>query len=175
METITSLHAKSRTRPTLRFMLSHPAHVISLGFGSGLAPVAAGTWGTLFAWLSFAALNRWFDRWLSDPVWLALIAATFLLGSWAAQRTGEALGQPDNSHMVVDEIVAFWLVLFMLPDRSWPTAAGAFVLFRFFDIVKPPPIRAWDARFKHGFGVMLDDLVAAFYTLLVIAVWMRVS
>jgi len=155
-------------RPSWRLMLSHPAHQLSFGFGSGLLRPAPGTWGTLFGWLVYAVL----DPWLSRTTWVAVIAVTFLLGAAAAERTGKALGRPDHGSIVIDEIVAFWIVLWMLPGGAL-TQAAAFVGFRFFDIVKPPPISAVDRRFKNGVGVMLDDLIAAFYTLLVAAVLVR--
>ena len=79
----------------------------------------------------------------------------------------------DHGAWVWDEVVAFWLVLCFIP-ATFAAQAWAFVLFRFFDIVKPPPIRQWDTQLKNGFGVMWDDIVAAFYTLLVIALWTRV-
>jgi len=155
-------------RPSARFMLSHPAHQVSFGFGSGLIRPAPGTWGTLFAWLVFVVL----DPWLGDAGWAIVIASTFVLGAAAAQRTGRALGRPDHGAIVIDEIVAFWLVLWLLPGGVI-TQAFAFLGFRFFDILKPPPIRAVDRRFKNGVGVMLDDLLAAFYTLLVASVLAR--
>jgi phosphatidylglycerophosphatase A len=99
-----------------------------------------------------------------------------VIGAAAAQVTGRRLGAADSGHIVIDEIVAFWIVLLLLPGRAAHGGAmliAAFVLFRFFDIVKPPPIRALDARFKNGAGVMADDLVAAFYTLLVLAIGVR--
>ncbi|MGB2816783.1 MAG: phosphatidylglycerophosphatase A [Burkholderiaceae bacterium] len=149
--------------------MSHPAHQLSFGFGSGLLRPAPGTWGTLFAWLVFVVL----DPWLGDVAWAVVIVATFVLGSVAADRTGKALGRPDHGAIVIDEIVAFWLVLWLLPAGLF-TQAVAFVGFRLFDILKPPPIGALDRRFKNGVGVMLDDLLAAFYTLLVAAALMRV-
>ena len=156
--------------PDWRFLLRSPWHLIALGFGSGLPRFAPGTCGTAFAWASFAVLARWLD----DPGWAVLVALAFVIGMHAAQRTGARLGDIDSSHIVIDEIVAFWIVLWLLPARA-PTwfAPLAFVLFRMFDIGKPAPIRRLDARIKNGFGVMLDDLVAAFYTLLVIAVLWR--
>lgn len=151
-------------RPTLRLLLSHPAHFISLGLGSGLAPRAPGTVGTLAAWLLYPLLRAP----LSDFVFLALLASFFVAGILAAERTGRALGVPDHGAIVWDEMVAFWLVLFFAPPGlAWQ--ALAFALFRFFDIVKPPPVRWADARVKGGFGVMLDDLVAAGYALLALA------
>jgi phosphatidylglycerophosphatase A len=159
-----------RPAPSWRLMLSHPAHVLAFGFGSGLLRPAPGTWGTLFAWMVFVAL----DPWLSDAGWAAMIVATFALGAAAAQRTGRVLGHADHGAIVVDEIVAFWLVLWLLP-KGLTTQAAAFLAFRFFDILKPPPIRAVDRRFKHGIGVMLDDVIAAFYTLLVAALLLRLA
>ena len=148
--------------------MSHPAHQLSFGFGSGLIRPAPGTWGTLFAWLVFVVL----DPWLGDAGWAIVIASTFVLGAAAANRTGRALGRPDHGAIVIDEIVAFWLVLWLLPGGAI-TQAVAFLGFRFFDILKPPPIRAVDQRFKNGVGVMLDDLLAAFYTLFVASVLAR--
>ncbi len=157
------------TPPSWRLMMSHPAHQLSFGFGSGLIRPAPGTWGTLFAWLVFVVL----DPWLGDVGWAIVIASTFVLGAAAANRTGRALGRPDHGAIVIDEIVAFWLVLWLLPGGVM-TQAVAFLGFRFFDILKPPPIRAVDQRFKNGVGVMLDDLLAAFYTLFVASVLARV-
>ena len=87
--------------------------------------------------------------------------------------TGRALGVHDHGGIVFDEIVAFLLVMFMIPKTLWWQVAG-FLLFRFFDIVKPPPIGHFDRTLKGGFGVMLDDLLAAFYVLLAIAIWKTV-
>ena len=156
------------TPPSWRLMMSHPAHQLSFGFGSGLIRPAPGTWGTLFAWLVFVVL----DPWLGDAGWATVIASTFVIGAAAASRTGRALGRPDHGAIVIDEIVAFWLVLWLLPGGVM-TQAVAFLGFRFFDILKPPPIRAVDRRFKNGVGVMLDDLLAAFYTLLAASVLAR--
>lgn len=159
-------------RPTVRFMLASPWHLIALGAGSGLPRAAPGTWGTLLAWLLFLRLDQSLGPWS----WWLLVAAMLVIGSVAAQVTGQRLGVPDSGHIVIDEIVAFWIVLLLLPGNAAQGGAlfvAAFVLFRFFDIVKPPPIRALDARFKNGAGVMVDDLVAAFYTLLVLAIGIR--
>lgn len=160
------------SRPTLRFMLASPWHLIALGCGSGLPRIAPGTWGTLFAWLLFLRL----DQSLGPRAWWLVIGAMLAVGAVAAQMTGRRLGVADSSHIVIDEIVAFWIVLLMLPEgsaRGGLTLIAAFALFRFFDVVKPPPIRDLDARLKNGLGVMADDLVAAFYTLLTLAVALR--
>ncbi|MCW2312878.1 phosphatidylglycerophosphatase A family protein [Rhodoferax antarcticus] len=166
--------------PTSRFMMAHPAHVLALGFGSGLSPKAPGTAGTLWAWLSFALLqNR-----LSDTQWGALIAVSVLLGWWACTITARHMRVMDPGSIVWDEIAAFWGVLWLASPMEFWGQAAAFALFRFFDAAKPGPV-AWADQLYHGvdpatdpaawrkagWGIMLDDLVAAFCTLLVIALW----
>jgi phosphatidylglycerophosphatase A len=154
-------------KPGIRFLFAHPAHFIACGFGSGLSPVAPGTAGTLAAWLLFPLIKPYF----SDVGFFVFLAAAFVVGIFAASRTGRALGVPDHGAIVCDEIVPFWLVLLITPETFlWQLAA--FIWFRFFDIVKPQPARWIDGHMKHGFGVMLDDLVAAGYTLLVLALFM---
>ncbi len=147
--------------PDLRFLLAHPAHLIALGFGSGLAPKAPGTVGTVLGLPLFWAITAIAP---DLPNQLILIAATFLLGIWACARTGRALGVADHGGMVWDEIVAFALVLLFTP-AGWMWMLAAFGLFRLFDIVKPWPIRFFDIRLKNGFGVMFDDLLAAGYAI----------
>lgn len=155
-----------------RFLLSHPAHVIALGFGSGLSRVAPGTVGSLWAWLSFAVLQPH----LGDTQWALLLLLSLPLGIWASAVTATHLQVQDPGCIVWDEIVAFWLVLWLIaPTDVWGQLA-AFALFRFFDAAKPGPVGWADRHFK-GFGargawgIMFDDLVAAFCTLLVIACW----
>jgi phosphatidylglycerophosphatase A len=156
-------------RPTIAFLFHHPAHFIALGAGAGLAPVAPGTFGTLVA-IPLALLLRAYAGAVEFVVAIVILS---VVGVWAAQVTGRHLGVPDHGAIVVDEIVAFLLVLFMVgPD--WNRVAFAFLIFRLFDIVKPPPIRQLDAAMKNGVGVMLDDLLAAGYTLVVLAIWQRV-
>ena len=158
------------SRPDLKFLFAHPAHLIAFGFGSGLAPKAPGTVGTLLGlplfWLVMTAAPDFPNR-------LILLIAAFLLGVWACGRTGRALGVADHGGMVWDEIVAFALVLLFVPALPFPPAGWlwttvAFALFRLFDILKPWPIRLADARLKNGFGVMFDDLLAALYAIAVI-------
>ena len=152
------------SRPDFRFLFAHPAHLIAFGFGSGLAPKAPGTAGTLLGlplfWLIVAVTPDPTNR-------IILLIAAFLLGVWACGRTGRALGVADHGGMVWDEIVAFALVLLFTP-ASWPWIALAFELFRLFDILKPWPIRFADMHLKSGFGVMFDDLLAAGYAIAVI-------
>jgi phosphatidylglycerophosphatase A len=149
-------------------VLRHPAHFIAFGGGVGLAPAAPGTFGTLAAFPLYWLLDRCLDP-LEFGVAVALL---FALGVWACAETGRALGNSDHGGMVWDEVVAFLIVLFFTPAGGY-WQAGAFLLFRFFDILKPPPIGYLDRRVRGGFGVMLDDLMAAFYTVLVLAMAKR--
>ncbi|HEY8070111.1 MAG TPA: phosphatidylglycerophosphatase A [Burkholderiales bacterium] len=155
-------------RPTAKFAFSHPAHFVALGFGAGLSPFAPGTAGTMLAipiwWLIGGAY---------EPLpLLGFLALLFAAGVWACELTGRHLGVSDHGAMCWDEIVAFLLVLAMVPEDPWWQVA-AFFLFRAFDVVKPPPIREFEMRFKGGFGVMFDDILAAGYTLLVLAIAKR--
>jgi phosphatidylglycerophosphatase A len=151
--------------PDGRFLLSHPAHFVALGFGSGLAPKAPGTCGTL------AALGLyWMLAPVLPPLAIAFVAVPlFFLGIWAAERTARDLGVQDHGSIVIDEIAAF-LPLAALASASLVLQAVAFGLFRLFDIWKPPPIRLLEQRLKGGFGVMFDDLVAACYAYVVLIV-----
>ena len=152
------------TKPKLAFLLAHPAHFFALGCGSGLAPKAPGTFGTLFAWLTFNGFQPFF----SDAGLLFLLCAAYLGGIWFIEITGRHLGDPDHGSIVWDEIVPFWLVLLLTPPGFlWQLTA--FLLFRLFDISKPQPAKYFDDHVKNGFGVMADDLVAAGYTLVVLA------
>ena len=174
MNEVPSLSAQALPpqRPTAAFMLSHPAHVLALGFGSGLAPFAPGTWGTFWAWIVFLVLQQWLT-----PAHLGgLVALSLPLGWWACTVTARNMRVADPSSVVWDEVVAFWIVLWVLLPAGWITQLAAFVLFRFFDAAKPGPVGWADRAFKGGgwrggFGILLDDLVAAFCTLLVIALW----
>ncbi len=174
-------------RATFAFMRRHPAHWIALGFGSGLAPRAPGTVGTLWGWVSFLVL----DRWLDAEGWAVLIVLALLVGQWAATRTAQHLGVADPGAIVWDEVVAFWIVLWLLMPAPWWAQLAAFALFRYFDAAKPGPVRWADGLFKRpagqdvgrglggeigwrqGLGILFDDLVAAGCTLLFIALWVR--
>lgn len=139
-------------------MFAHPAHCIAFGFGSGLSPWAPGTVGTLLAIPLFYLLALV----LSVEAILAVAVLFFRIGVWACDRAGRALGVTDHGGMNWDEIVAFLLVLAFCPAAlHWQLVA--FVLFRLFDIMKPPPIRVIERDLPGGWGVMTDDLMAAFY------------
>ena len=158
-------------RSMMQFMRAHPAHLLAQGFGSGLSPIMPGTAGTLFGWVSFVALSNAWPAAFTLLHWAWIIVAGFAIGVWACGRTGRAMGVSDHGSMVWDEIIAFWLVLLFVMPAGFSTQLWAFVLFRFFDMVKPQPIRYFDKHVKGGFGVMWDDIVAAFYTLLLLALW----
>lgn len=157
-----------RRRPGLHFLLSHPAHFLALGFGTGLAPRGPGTAGTLLAfplyWLLAPALD-------AGP-FLLLLTALAVAGVAVCQRTAQDLGVEDPSCVVWDEVVAFLGVLFFTPPGlAWQLAA--FALFRFFDIAKPGPVRWAEMRWRGGLGVMADDLVAGLLALVVLALARR--
>lgn len=157
-------------RPNWRFVLSRPAHFLAFGFGSGLSPVAPGTAGTLAAFPLYWLLAPW----LSHPAFSLLLLAGFVLGVAWCGSTGRALGVEDYGGIVWDEIVAFLLVLLWIPQGVFWFGA-AFLLFRLLDIWKPFPIRQVERRLEGGLGVMVDDLIAAGYTLAIIhgGMWLR--
>ena len=155
-------------RPGFRFVFSHPAHFVAFGFGAGLSPFAPGTAGTLVGFPIFWLVGPRYSPWEM----LVLVAVLFGIGVWACGVTGRNLGISDHGGMCWDEIVAFLLILEIAPDGPyWQLAA--FFLFRIFDVVKPSPIRELEKRMKGGFGVMFDDILAAGYTLLALAIIKR--
>jgi phosphatidylglycerophosphatase A len=164
--------APPTVRPTGAFVLAHPAHFIALGAGSGLSRFAPGTAGTLWAWAAFVLLQPF----LSDLGWATLIGLGTLVGWWACTVTAQHMRVADSGHIVWDELVAFWLVLWLVTPASFWGQLVAFALFRFFDAVKFGPMAWADQTFKGfgprgGFGILLDDFAAAGCTLLVIALW----
>lgn len=148
---------RGRRQPDLPFLLAHPAHFLALGFGAGLSPRAPGTLGTLVAfplyWLLSASTLYW--------AWMLLFLA---LGLWVCDVAGRHLGVADHGGIVWDEVAAFLLVLPFAP-QTFPGFILAFALFRLFDIWKPFPIGWLDARVQGGLGVMLDDVLAAGYSI----------
>lgn len=151
--------------PKLISLCKNPFHLMSLGFGSGLAPKAPGTFGTVAALIIYVALLQH----LTQPVYLATLVAVSGLGVFLCGQTAKAMGAHDHPAIVWDEFAGFWLTAYMLPDGWWWLLA-AFVLFRLFDIVKPWPISWLDKRMKGGFGIMIDDIVAGLFAWLVIQV-----
>jgi phosphatidylglycerophosphatase A len=145
--------------------LSHPAALIATGFGIGLLPRAPGTWASLatlpLGWLIAIEFG---------PLGLLVAAATaFAAGWWASAITAKASGIVDPGFIVVDEIAAQLLILTLAP-LDWRFYLAAFVLFRLFDIWKPFPVNHLDRTIKGGFGIMLDDVAAAAYALMLIVI-----
>tara|TARA_R110000824_G_scaffold155226_1_gene327461 strand:- start:10321 stop:10818 length:498 start_codon:yes stop_codon:yes gene_type:complete len=140
-----------------------PVAFIATWFGSGLLPKAPGTWGTI------AALPPAYVIALTGGSYSLLLAAVFafLIGTWSSEQYARACGKPDPSEVVIDEVAAIWLVLAFVPLSliGWGVA---FIVFRFFDIVKPWPVSLADTKLKGGFGIMFDDIIAAGYAILVI-------
>ena len=160
---------KTLTRGQCRALLTHPAGWIASGFGSGLFPRAPGTAGSL------VALIPWWFALRGLPVaWYAtVLVLSFALGVWACDVAGKRLGVDDHRALVWDEFVGQWIALCAAPF-GWPWLIAGLVLFRLFDVWKPWPIRIADRRVHGGFGVMLDDVLAGIYALIVmqIAAWL---
>lgn len=142
--------------------LANPIHLLAFGLGSGLAPKAPGTFGTLAA-LPFL----WPLSLLPLPGYLAVVALAFLLGVFLCDRTARDLGVHDHPGIVWDEFVGLFLTFSAVP-LSWPGLLLGFCLFRLFDILKPWPIGWLDRRVGGGLGIMLDDLLAGVYAWLVL-------
>ncbi len=147
--------------PNLR-SLCDPIHFLALGFGSGLAPKAPGTFGTLAAIPLYLLLSG-LESWLYAVV--TLVAA--IAGFWICGQSAKRLNVHDHPAIVWDEIVGYLITMFMLPDSLEWVVAG-FVLFRFFDILKPWPISWLDRHLKGGFGIMVDDIVAGLFSLAIL-------
>ena len=157
-----AVHERHRVSwPTLAWVYGRLYRTLAFGFGVGLLRPGSGTWGSVLAfalWWPLSLVFPW--EWLGAFILLASIA-----GIWICHRTVQELGVHDHVGVVWDEIAAVWLVLWVLPEVLWVALLG-FVLFRIFDVAKPWPIRSLDAQVGGGFGVMLDDWVAALYAIL---------
>lgn len=132
----------------------NPIHLLAFGFGSGAAPKAPGTWGTLVAVLIYWPLSQ-----LSPEHYLLMLLVTSVMGIYICGQTARDLGVHDHGSIVWDEFVGFWITMFAAPV-GWVWVVVGFVLFRFFDIIKPWPISWIDKKITGGFGIMLDDVIA---------------
>ena len=132
----------------------NPIHLLALGFGSGAAPKAPGTCGTLVAVLIYWPLSQ-----LSPEHYLLMLLVTSVMGIYICGQTAKDLGVHDHGSIVWDEFVGFWITMFAAPV-GWVWVVVGFVLFRFFDIIKPWPISWIDKKITGGFGIMLDDVIA---------------
>lgn len=154
---------------TFTSLVKKPVHFFAFGLGSGLIHPAPGTWGTLAATILYYPLSCLLTGPITTTVFLL---ATFAIGCWLCDKTSHDLGVHDFGEIVWDEFVGVWIVLAYLPSALWqrwgilPCYLAAFLLFRVFDIAKPPPIRQIDRRTPGGFGIMLDDVLAAIYALI---------
>lgn len=171
-------------KPSFKWMAGNINRSIALGFGSGLTNLAPGTAGTLWAWAIFLVADYVFPI-SAMPALLWALVAGFIWGSWVCGCVSEELGKRDFGGIVWDEMIAFWLILtLIMPTNLWMQIL-AFALFRFFDAVKPGPIGMIDRHFKNtanldapstkpqilwrGFGIMIDDIAAALFTILTLA------
>jgi len=148
-----------------RLLLKQPVHFVAFGFGSGLSPKAPGTMGTLVAIPLYLLICQ-----LPLMFYSVIVIAGFALGLYVCGKTSNDLRVHDHSGIVWDEIIGYWLTMFAIPV-SWQSALAGFVLFRLFDIWKPFPIRLLDKHVKGGFGVMIDDVLAAFYAWFCLFFW----
>ncbi len=142
------------------FNLKKPTHFFALGFGLGLAPKAPGTFGT-FAALPFILLT------MTQSLYLQLIVALIIcvFGFWVCGKAARDVGVHDHPAIVWDEVAGYYITMLGVAITPWTLLAG-FILFRFFDIVKPWPIKLLDKHVKGGFGIMVDDILAGVFSLL---------
>jgi len=182
-------HIELTTQISIKWLFMRPWRILAFGFGSGISRIGPGTIGTLWAWAMALVAQFFLPNWSPVGV-VVLLGVGFLLGIWSCGKTGADLSEFDHSGMVWDEIIAFWLILFFIFPTNWKVQFMAFIVFRFFDIAKPGPIRHLDSYFKNwipagflgkwpntvrGFGVMIDDLLAAFFTLLVLSIFAKLG
>lgn len=150
--------------PLKRISLKNPVHLLAVGLGAGLCRPAPGTWGSALGTLLGVMLLAL----LGTKTFLILTALCFVLGCYLCQKTADDMGVHDHGAIVWDEFVGVFIVLAAIPTLSLPWILTAFVLFRFFDILKPFPIRYFDNKLESGFGIMVDDVLAAIYAVIVI-------
>lgn len=141
-------------------------HWVAFGFGSGTAPKAPGTMGSLAALITLPMF-----AWLSWPGQVVWVLVAFAVGVWICEQTVRDLGVDDHPGIVWDEFVGIWLVFIAVP-LTWETLILGFVLFRIFDVLKPWPIRWLDRRVKGGFGVMIDDVLAGIFAWILLQLWL---
>lgn len=139
--------------------MKNPTHLLAFGFGLGLAPKAPGTFGTLAALPFFALMQH-----LSMPVYAAIVALMGVIGIYLCDKTARDMGEHDHPGIVWDEVVGMLITMAALPN-GWHWWLIAFIAFRFFDIIKPWPIRLLDRHVHGGFGIMIDDVLAGFFGL----------
>ncbi|BDR35081.1 TPA: phosphatidylglycerophosphatase A [Photobacterium damselae] len=144
--------------------LSNPWHLLATGFGSGLAPIVPGTVGTLAAIPLYWVLAQ-----LPFLLYLLAIVIAAIVGVTICQKTSDDMKVHDHGSIVWDEFVGFWITMAIAPTISWQWILAGFILFRFFDMLKPWPISWLDKHVSGGFGIMIDDIVAGFMAM--ISLW----
>lgn len=144
----------------VQFTLSNPVHFLALGFGSGLIKPAPGTWGTLSAIPLYLLMLMFMSS--SSMLYMAIIVVSFVLGIYLCGKTAADVGVHDHGAIVWDEIVGFFITMMFVP-LTWPNVLLGFLLFRFFDILKPWPIKLLDKHVHGGFGIMIDDVLAGVF------------
>ncbi|WP_325893641.1 phosphatidylglycerophosphatase A [Grimontia sp. NTOU-MAR1] len=149
--------------PISKIRLSNPVHLLATGFGSGLSPIMPGTMGTL------AAVPFYYLLVSLSPLALAIaIVVGSLVGIYLCERTSSDMGVHDHGSIVWDEFVGFWITMFLVPVTDWQVVLAGFIIFRFFDMVKPWPISWLDKKVHGGFGIMLDDIVAGLMSMVIL-------
>jgi phosphatidylglycerophosphatase A len=156
-------HTTTENTLLKKVALGTPSGLLAFGFGSGLSPFAPGTMGTLVAIPFIFALKG-----LGDTGFWIVLSLLFLLGIAVCGRASRKLGVHDHGGIVWDEMVGYWLSVAFVP-MQWHWLLAAFFLFRFFDIYKPWPIRQLDRKVGGGFGIMIDDIIAGLFTMIVLA------
>ncbi len=156
--------------PKFSVLITRPVQLLALGFGSGLSPKAPGTFGSIAA-LPFFFLLLYLPLWM----YIAILLVSFFVGIYLCGKTAKDLGVHDHPAIVWDEFVGLWLALLPLVAVEftlWGVVLG-FVLFRFFDIVKPWPIRYFDQHVHGGLGIMVDDVFAGVFAAipLLLVIW----
>lgn len=145
-------------------ILLNPIHCLAFGFGSGLAPKAPGTFGTLMAVPFYLLMAH-----LGWPIYALIVVVAFFIGVYLCGKTADDLGVHDHPGIVWDEFVGFWITMFMAP-AGWLWLLLGFALFRLFDIWKPWPIKYFDQNMTSGMGIMIDDVLAGVYALIVMQI-----
>ncbi|ELX7503889.1 phosphatidylglycerophosphatase A [Vibrio fluvialis] len=157
------------TNPKSRLSMTNPWHLLATGFGSGLSPVVPGTMGTLASVPFYLLLAQ-----LPLTLYIVVVIAASLIGIKICQVTSDDMQVHDHGSIVWDEFAGFWITMLIVPVLQlsvfeWKWLLAGFVLFRFFDMVKPWPIGWLDKRVHGGLGIMLDDLVAGVMSALALA------
>jgi phosphatidylglycerophosphatase A len=150
-----------QTQPKVTFDLKQPIQFLALGFGSGLAPKAPGTFGTLAAVPLFLLLAM-----LTPSYYLIAVIVMSIAGVYICGKAADDVGVHDHPAIVWDEFVGFFITMFMVPI-SWQSVLVGFLLFRLFDILKPWPISFIDKQMSGGLGIMFDDILAGIFALVI--------